>query len=60
MMQLDEFMWILENVVQSHFFFVGIILLALSNGLCIENILVLQQKIDHLREHPLPEVSLKL
>lgn len=37
-----------------------IILLALSNVLCIENVLVLQQQIDQLREHPLPEVSLKL
>lgn len=31
-----------------------IILLALSNVLCIENILVLQQQIDQLREPPLP------
>lgn len=37
-----------------------IILFALGNALGIENVLVLQQQIDQLREHPLPEVSLEL
>lgn len=39
---------------------INIIILALSNVLCIENVLVQQQQIDQLREHPLPEVSLEL
>lgn len=53
LMQLDRFMRIFENIVQ--FFFIisiCIILLALSNGFSIENVLVLQQQIDQPREHP--------
>lgn len=60
-MQLGKFMRTLENTVQQFFvIIIYIILLVLSNVLCIENVLVQQQQIDQLREHPLPEVSLEL
>lgn len=59
-MQLDRLTTVLEINTKKKKKILYSILLSLRNGLCVKNALVLQQHIDQLREHALPEVSVKL